>query len=212
MVKKRSLLAGMTDYTGVSFDDILLHLGDWRDLTAQTITTLQRLREEVEKYSDRLDYPEHVRDYINYFADLFTRYLNDFERLVTESRHSVTNSHLEIVEQLCTSSSHEEHICIQFRRDHIHRSIKDESLRYLVDEIYRETRGLLVDYKDLGNLLLRLRTFVGATPSPSPFFKDSEILELKPNFFGLGLNLNHVIKRVTEWWKRRRKALKRCAE
>jgi hypothetical protein len=31
MVHKRSIMAGMTDYTGVSLDDILVHLREWKE-------------------------------------------------------------------------------------------------------------------------------------------------------------------------------------
>lgn len=33
---------------------------------------------------------------------------------------------------------------------------------------------------------------------------DVDVLELKPNFFGIGLNINHLIKRVAGWRKRRK--------
>lgn len=34
---------------------------------------------------------------------------------------------------------------------------------------------------------------------------DVDVLELKPNFFGLGVNLNHLIKRIALWRKLRKK-------
>ena len=33
---------------------------------------------------------------------------------------------------------------------------------------------------------------------------DLDVLELKPNFFGVGLNLNHLIKRLAAAWRNRR--------
>ena len=205
MVRKRSVMAGMTDYTGVPFGDILAHLRDWRDLTAQTIKNLQDLRAKVEQHAERLDYPDDIHDYLGYFVDLFSRYLGDFERLVKELPEGVTDSHIELVTQLYESSEHEQRVCIEFSRDHINRGIKDERLRYLVDDIYRESRGLLVDYGDLSNLVSRLRTFVGTVPKSPSLLQNSDILELKPNVFGLGLNLNHLIKRLACWWRDKKK-------
>jgi hypothetical protein len=46
----------------------------------------------------------------------------------------------------------------------------------------------------------------GAMPEPvNALSNDLDVLELKPNFFGVGLNLNHLIKRIAAWRKRRKK-------
>jgi diguanylate cyclase (GGDEF)-like protein len=162
--RKRALLAGMTDYTGVPFTDVLSHLSDWRDATADSKNVLSGLRAEVEKYQDGLDRPQDLLEYVDYFVDLFNRYLGDFERLLTELPRSVSEAHVLIVKQIYDSASFEDQNCVTFKREHIQRSLKDEKLRWLVDDIYAESRNMLIDYKDLSNLLPRLRTFVGTTP------------------------------------------------
>ncbi|HTD22498.1 MAG TPA: deaminase [Terriglobales bacterium] len=158
---KRSFFAGMTDYTGVPMDVILSHLRDWRDNTVDTISQLKRLQERVDKQRDKLDSPDDVSQYIDFFVDLFTRYQGDFERLLTELPRNVSDAHLEILRQIYESSKRAEDSCIRFKQDHIARGLKDESLRGLVDRIYAESRDMVIDYKDLSNLIPRLRTFVG---------------------------------------------------
>lgn len=162
--RNRSLFAGMTDYTGVPFAAILSHLSDWRDATAASMGILNGLRREVDKYSDGLDRPRDLLGYLDYFIDLFSRYLGDFERLLTELPRGVNDAHVEMVKQIYDGASQEERNCVAFKNEHIECSLKDENLRWLVDDIYAESRQMLIDYKDLSNVVPRLRTFVGTTP------------------------------------------------
>lgn len=163
-VRKRSIMAGMTDYTGVPMNVILAHIRDWRDETAKCVEGLKRLQEEVQRHYEQLDRPDEIAAYAGFFIDLLERYLSDFDRLITELPQFVTNAHVEIVRQTCRSASHEEQRCVRFSHDHIDRQLKNETLRWLVDDIYRESRGMLIDYHDLSNLAPRLLTFVGTTP------------------------------------------------
>lgn len=154
-------MAGMTDYTGVSMDVILAHLSDWRDSTADTIKNLKNLRDQVETNRNKLDRPNEIIDFIDYFVDLFKRYEGDFARLLAEMPRGVNDAHVQIMRQIYDSSKLEERLCVTFKQDHIELSLKDESLRWLVDKIYQETRGMIIDYCDLSNAVPRLRTFVG---------------------------------------------------
>jgi pyrimidine deaminase RibD-like protein len=160
-------MAGMTDYTGVPMDVILSHLRAWRDNTTRTIEELTRLKGLVEEQQDKLDEPNEMLAYIHFFIDLFSRYADDFERLLAELPRGVSEAHVQIVRQIYDSASHEEKHCVRFTDEHIHRPLKDESLRGLVDKIYGESRDMLIDYKDLSNLVPRLRTFIVATAERS---------------------------------------------
>lgn len=161
--RPRSIFVGMTDYTGVPLDAILPHLRKWRDNTTAAAEELVALRDKVEANQDRLDGPREILSYIDFFIDLFGRFAGDFERLLTEIPRGVTESHVQIVEQIYESASHEERHCIGFKNEHIERSLKDEDLRWLVDNIYSQSRSMLIDYLDLSNLVPRLRTYVGTS-------------------------------------------------
>lgn len=161
---ERSFLAGMTDYTGAPMSVILSHLRGWRTATADTIENLRAFQDRAERERKKLDGPEDILSYIQYFTSLFERYLGDFERLLNELPHGVSAAHVEIVQQMYSSSKSEEQLCINFKHEHIERSLKDESLRGLIDDVYGESRQMLIDCRDLSNLTPRLRTFVGTTP------------------------------------------------
>ncbi len=161
---ERSSLAGMTDYTGAPMSVILSHLRGWRTATADTIENLRAFRGKVERERKKLHSPEDILSYIQYFISLFERYLGDFERLLNELPNGVSSAHVEIVQQMYSSSKYEEQVCINFKHEHIERSLKDERLRGLIDDIYGESRQMLIDCRDLSNLTPRLRTFVGTIP------------------------------------------------
>ena len=154
-------MAGMTDYTGVSKDVILSHLRGWRHSTADTIKTLRGLHDQVEAHKEKLDWPNEIIWFIDFFIDLFKRYAGDFARLLKELPHNVSDAHVQIVRQIYDSSKLEERLCVKFKQEHIELRLKDESLRWLVDRIYAETRDMIIDYRDLSNVVPRLRTFVG---------------------------------------------------
>jgi hypothetical protein len=200
MTRKRSQIAGMTDYTGVPFDDIFEHLRQWRDTTKEAVVSLQQLRHRVDEEASKLENPDDVWSYVGYFSDLLQRYYEDFERLVTELPMGVRDSHIEIISQIYRSSQSEEDTCVDFRQDHIDRALTDESARPLLDEIYRESRWTIIDYRDLSNLVPRLRTFVGSPSSG----KSEELLQLKPTIYGVGIDLKQTARRLREWWKKRR--------
>jgi hypothetical protein len=172
--RNRSIMAGMTDYTGVSMEVILSHLDLWSKHTGEAIKELMRLQRMVEKHQDDLDGPNDILGYISYFIDLFSRYRGDFERLLVELPHNVVDAHVQIVQQIYHSSSLEERLCVNFKQDHIERRLKNEELRGLVDRIYSESRDMVIDYRDLSNLVPRLRTFVG-TAGLNRKMNDSEL-------------------------------------
>ena len=71
----------MTDYTGVPLEDILSHLLDWRDETVRAVGALKDLRTKTEEYRARLDWPDDIIASIDFFVDLLTRYIGDFDAL-----------------------------------------------------------------------------------------------------------------------------------
>ena len=58
--------------------------------------------------------------------------------------------------------------------------------------------GVAVDYRNLSNMKSCLERFVGTKFIKNDKVIDTvdKIIDLKPNFFGIGLNLNNAIKYV----------------
>jgi len=189
---------------GASLEDILAHLKDWRKSTQDTIETLEKYRPQVLEKQERLDNPESITEFIDYFVNRLGRYLNDFDRLIRELPFSVEERHVELVRRLAEFSRTLDSTCVDFKQDHIRRDLKDERLRPLVDVIYSEARSQAIDYDDLFNIASQLKTFVGTrNESNQVSIDDVDALELKPNVFGIGVNVNHLIKRFGHWRKKK---------
>lgn len=72
MARRRALMAGTTDYTGVPFEDMIEHLKDWKEDCDATVRVLNEYLSRVQDNWERLDGPDDIRRYIQYFVDLFT--------------------------------------------------------------------------------------------------------------------------------------------
>ncbi len=189
MNRPRDLIAGGTDYTGISIEVIIEHLGDWCKYTSDEIQKLKNLKTKVTENSNQLNNPKNIIVYITYFQDLFERYLNDLQRVEKDIKKGVRKSHIETLSQIYSSSKLEDNNCVNFKRDNIEVELKDEIMRPLLDNIYSITRTQIIDYKDLSNVVKRLEALVDDKPI------DEDIVDVKPNFFGLGLNFNAIFKR-----------------
>lgn len=202
MSNHRSQIPGLTDYSGIDLNTMIVHLQNWLENTLKTITILKNLLVSVNVNNNRLDNPINIESYLLFFIDLFERYSADFARLTEELPCSVEQRHVDILGQIYEGSETEITKCINFKRDHIEIGLKDESLRSLVEDILYNTRDRLFDYHDISNLAYRMKTFIGTKRKESDFpLEELDALELKPNFFGIGINFNHLIKLLSRFIK-----------
>jgi hypothetical protein len=185
----------MTDYTGVSLDDIISHLRDWQQMTRDTTAALASLREQVDKQRDVLDYPHAAFDHIDYCCDLFERYTSDFDRLLHELPRGVRSAHLEIIQQIFRSSAIGDQECVRFKQDFIERRNPTQKARPLLEQVYSESRSAFIDYRDLSNVLPRLRTYVTQS-------HDGDVVRLAPTLWGVGIDLKVLWRRVSGRWRR----------
>lgn len=92
------------------------------------------------------------------------------------------------------NSRHYEDKTRAFKNEHIVRDMRDEGMRPLLDRIYEVTAGQCMDYWDLVNLNSVLQTYVN-------YNKSEDVLELKPNFCGISLNLKAFWRRILKYVK-----------
>lgn len=200
MTRKRSMIAGFTDYTCVGIGDIIAHLRDWQTMAEETVTKLRKLQAKVEANRDIFESPTAATRYIDRFCDLFDRYASDFRRLVEEMPRGVRQSHIESISQIYESSRFEEQACIAFKQRFIEHDLKNEKARPVLDDIYSETRDTVIDYLDLSNLAVRLRALVTSSS------QSEEILKLQPGAWGVSLDLKALGRRVRGCWSQKRSA------
>lgn len=197
-------MAGMTDYTGVPLDDIVAHFREWSSSLALAVDMLGNIRQRLVAFGDDPAARDGV-ELVDYFIDLFTRYGGDFDRLLSEMPEGVQEKHVEAVRQLFESAKLEEGTCVEFKRyHHLDALSPSNRVQNVLAEVYRLTRDEVINLKDLSNVVPRLRAYVGAAPAPrQQIGTAANALELKPNFMGIGLNLNYIIDRWFSRWKKK---------
>ena len=164
MGKNRITFFGWTDYSVASLELIISDLKEEYLLpTGSVIKRLEELKKEVKENSDRLEDSHGIIYYINYWGALFRNFEDDFRRLSNETPNGIEERHIDIINNLWERSSYEiKHSRLSFKREHINKELKDESLRPLLDEICGLTSDLLANTRNLYSLNKRLKTFVGS--------------------------------------------------
>jgi len=201
MQHKRNILAGMTDYTGVSLEDILSDFSDWLQHTSETVERLEKYALKVEENKALIENPREVSSFIEFFLNLFSRYRSDLQTLVDELPEGAVEAHIAMVKQLYESSKLAEEYTIRFKNEWLCKSLPHEEIRNLLDAVYGDTRDMLIDYRDLSNVIPRLRVFLHR---PSNSIEVLKYLQLKPNFHGIGIDLNRVLGRFKRWFQKKR--------
>jgi hypothetical protein len=197
MPVKRSALAGLTNYSGASLEDVIDQLRQWRGMIDETFAVLGECRSALDT-SERgaLQGLDDVSRFVGFSLAWFTSFAANLDRLVAELPVAVLPAHDELIGQMLAERAAQERYCIDFRNRRERLPREDAEI---AEKAYVEARSALVDLLDLDNVRVRLRTFVGVV-SPSHGASDSlKALELKPNVFGVGLNVNYIIGWLRRW-------------
>ena len=190
-------------YLGLTLDDIRQHFVTAQDETEITIEALSECLIETISNSAQLKNADDIVFYIECITEELQGFRNIFDRLIEELPKAVEEKHYEMLLEIAEYAKNLDEVCLEFKRQHLEDPLKDESMRWLLDRIYKESRSQMLAYRSLFNLAMNLKTFVGTPESDrSLSIDDLDILELKPNIFGIGLNLNYLIKRLSQWLKR----------
>jgi hypothetical protein len=195
MPRQRSPIAGCTDYTGVSIEDITEHISQWIENLVDDLSRLDKELANVacHEHHDRCLAQEGLY-YIEHFKDLFKRYCNDLTLLKKELPKGVQPRHLVIAQQLYQSVKSEDRYCAHFKMaNSLDGFAPSDNLRKLLASVYAFTRDSVIDLRDLSNIASRLEALEGISSITENVSQTAmNALELKPNFFGIGLNLNYI--------------------
>lgn len=202
MTLQRSAVAGDTNYIGTDIGDLRDNLADWIDKIDDTIAILVTSRNEVTERREDLDFPDSILDFIQTMIGELQRFNSDFERLFDELPVSIEHKHYEVSQMLYRRCRELDHLCRHFKAEHINIELRSETNRPLLDRIYEESRGMVLDLGDLNGFSRRLKALAEKQGRKAKLYlEDMEILHLKPNIFGLGINLNYLFKRIWGLYK-----------
>lgn len=207
MTRPRSIFPGDTDYTGVPLPDILDHFRDWSNALSAETAHLASVRRRLEAFISSSVAKDGL-EYVDCFRDLFNRYRSDIDRVIAEIPAGVLPRHVETVRQIYRSSRTEELLCVDLKRRHYLDALNErDRVQNELAEIYRHTRDALINLRDLSNVVARLETYVQLSPGGPQQASGVNALELKPNFMGIGVNVNYIWERwglpaIRRWLRR----------
>jgi hypothetical protein len=142
-------------------------LGQRRADAVTTLEVLQGNRQQTEVDSSSLENPRAVLEYIDFFAEMFSRAAGECERIALELPQGVARAHSDALRQIASNSAAEQRRCLVFRDKCINKPLPDERMRPLLNDISVTTRDQLTAFRDLSNVAGRLEEMLTpSTPSP----------------------------------------------
>jgi len=192
----RSLFAGMTDYSQQSFEDMILDLKIWiknlKEVSDLFPANIQRLKES--KYWDKVNVDFQIL--LHYSIKFYDTSIREISEIVKEIQEEVRLDHIARIRRLYkTASELNRDYGRIWHQNYRHKEYGNKDFK-LIEDLYEQGRNMAIDMADLSNLAGRLEDFVGKKAKPKRKVQPGiDMLELKPNFFGLGINLNEVIKK-----------------
>ncbi len=158
----KSLLAGMTDYSHQTFDDILEDLKTEYETVTQFIDVIETNIDHLKsiQYWQR-NVPSSFEDIVLYALKLYHTCQTELTEIIDEIQNEVEAHHIERIASLSKTAS-EVNVDIgqiwHNKYDNKEYGNKDfES----VDTVYCQTRNMAANLLDLGNVAQRLKVYIG---------------------------------------------------
>jgi len=161
---RRYNIQGICDYTGVSLEEIVEDLVIFAESSKDAHKSLSKYLKSVRYNSDRILYSESIIECLLYWESLFKDYESDFRRILKEIGSCIEEKHITLIEEIFICAKNENDTNRRnFKSEFINCDLKDESLRPLIDDIYRCVANQLIRYYNLPGLNRRFKTYIGTS-------------------------------------------------
>ena len=186
----RSMLAGMTDYRHQTFEDMMSDLQNWVNGLEQTISIMN---ENIKKltgvgYWDKVPYD--FKATVDYSLKFYKTSVKEIKDMLLEFNKEVRKGHVARIKTLFKVASELDDNFVLAWHHHYGKKEYGKDEFELVEEIYKEGRGMAIDMLDLSNLAARLEDFVGTrSENVNQGRKRFSWLILKPSIYGIGIDL-----------------------
>ncbi len=194
----RSVIPGTTDYRIQSFEDMIL---DFRGYIRELKKALKTLKVNIRKlkqlkYWDKVDWD--FQRLVEYSIKFYDTAIVEISDILGEIQEEVGLHHVRRARQLGETAAE---LNVRYGRiwhqEYRNKEYSNKDFK-LVERLYEEGRNMALSMKDLSNLAERLDDFVGKKVVRKEKGKSiMDALELKPNWFGLGINLKKLASRLT---------------
>ena len=157
----------MTLASESSVDELIARLAERRADLQSTLEILQGYQESVNTAAPELENPQAVRDYVSFFATLFTDAATQCANIAAElTTEGIKADHIIALKKLSGLGTREQQRCLQFRDKWINKPLPQEALRPLLNDISITTRDQLTALKDVFAIASRLATlYQGSAPT-----------------------------------------------
>lgn len=149
--------------------DVVEQLGARKADALNTLEMLRSQRARVVEESARLENPQAVLEYIDFFITAIDEVVVECDRVAGEIAQRVKRAHIDLLRQIAANCRVEQRRCLVFRDKCINRPLPHESMRPLLNDISVTTRDQLTAFYDFNNAAARLETIINTTePEPEP--------------------------------------------
>jgi len=149
--------------------DVVEQLAARKADAVHTIETLRAHRATVVEDSAKLENPQAVLDYVDFFLSGFEEVVAACDTLSGEVVVTVQRAHIDLLRQVAANCRVEQRRCLVFRDKCINRPLPHESMRPLLNDISVTTRDQLTAFYDLNNAAAKLEQIINTTqPEPEP--------------------------------------------
>jgi len=192
----RSMIAGDTNYSSQTLQEMSEDLKEWVESLEDTCNRLTKLSEELHAsgYWENVD--SGFQDLILHCTAVYARAGKEIQDVLSEIGNEVQTNHVSRINTLGKTGNELNHNLGQaWHRDYPRKEYGNPEFRK-VERLYCVARDMAAGMLDLMNLASRLEDFVGKkTKATNSNVGLNEVVDLKPNFFGLGVNINALIKK-----------------
>lgn len=196
----RALIVGSTDYSSQSLEEIKTDLDAWVSSLSSSIETLESYKQLLIESNYWTSVYGPFRSLVEKTIYLFRSYKNEIESIVVEMNSTIQDNHVKRLLRIGENG-----LAINLKNGSLwHRQYPDNLKDYnndqfgIVESIYGEIGDMAGDLQDLCNVANKLGDFIGFSnkTNKSIISEANDVIDLKPNFFGLGININALFKKI----------------
>ncbi|MBX2991557.1 MAG: hypothetical protein KF749_10380 [Bacteroidetes bacterium] len=195
----RSLMAGDTDYSSQTLSEMSGDLKQWIHSLRETCKTLKGVRDELQQSGYWDNVYAGFKDLIVHCMSIYDRAANEIQEVVSELTQEIQSHHVARLRSIGdTARGINQELGQMWHREYPQHLMDYENSDFRkVEKLYCESRDMAAGMLDLKNLATRLENFIGKKmQTENSRLGINQLIELKPNFFGIGLNINALIHRI----------------
>lgn len=146
--------------------DVIDQLGLRKADAVNTLEMLRVQRQRVEGESLRLENPQAVFEYLDFFITAVEEVIAEIDKITGQLPQGVQRWHIEMLRQIAANARAEQRRCLVFRDKCINRPLPHEAMRPLLNDISVTTRDQLTAFFDLNSAASKLERIISTSEPP----------------------------------------------